>query len=254
LPDTTSKNRFSDRVANYVKYRPGYPDDLIDFIVQQTNLSGDKIIADIGSGTGISAKLFLEKNYTLYGVEPNEPMRQAAEEYLRPFPKFQSINGSAENTNLPGNCIDLIICAQAFHWFNNRETKNEFIRIAKENASLTLIWNDRKANEPFQQAYEKVIQDFSIDYNEVTHRNISEEQVRSFFHPHPVAIKTFYYAQQFDWEGFLGRVVSSSYMPDEKHPNYPQMKEALADIYHTFNKDGFVTFAYDTKLYFGKIK
>jgi hypothetical protein len=188
------------------------------------------------------------------GVEPNSNMRKAAEEYLHAYPLFQSVEGTADHTGLPDNSVDLIICAQAFHWFNKPETKTEFQRIAKENACLALIWNDRKANEPFQQAYEKVIQDFSIDYNEVTHRNITPESITSFFQPFEMEKKTFYYAQQFDWEGFLGRVVSSSYMPGENHADYPQMKQALEDIYKKFNREGILTFAYDTNLFLGRIK
>jgi SAM-dependent methyltransferase len=252
--DTAPLTRFSDRVADYVKYRPGYPEDMIDFIMEHTKWVAGQQAADIGSGTGISAKYFLQKKYTVFGVEPNESMRQAAESYLKEFPDFHSINGSAEHTTLPDGSVELIVCAQAFHWFNTPETKAEFRRIAKENGHVALIWNDRKADEPFQQAYEQVIQDFSIDYNAVTHRNITEEQVGAFFDPFPVKTKTFYYEQQFDWEGFLGRVVSSSYMPNENHPDYPHMKQALADIYHSYNRDGIITFAYDTKLYLGRIK
>lgn len=256
-PDKTApepKSRFSDRVSDYVKYRPGYPDALITHILEQSGLVPGGVVADIGSGTGISAKLFLEKGMTVYGVEPNGPMRAAAEDYLAAFPQFHSVDGSAEATTLPDDSVDLVVCAQAFHWFNNPETKAEFQRIAKPGAYLALVWNDRKAGEPFQEAYEAVIQQFSIDYNTVTHRNISEAQVRDFFVPFPVDIKTFYYAQQFDWPGFLGRVTSTSYMPGEGHPDYPQMKQALADIYQAFNQDEIVTFAYDTKLYLGRIK
>jgi SAM-dependent methyltransferase len=252
--DAAPQTRFSDRVADYVKYRPGYPADMIDFIIDYAHFPASCPVADIGSGTGISAKLFLEKSHTVFGVEPNEPMRQAAEAYLEKYPDFHSVQGSAETTTLPDGSVDLIVCAQAFHWFNNSATKKEFQRISKENGYLALVWNDRKADEPFQQAYEKVIQDYSIDYNAVTHRNISAEQVSDFYHPFPVVAKTFYYEQQFDWDGFLGRVVSSSYMPNENHPDYPHMKQALADIYQAFNRDGIVTFAYDTKLYLGRIK
>jgi ubiquinone/menaquinone biosynthesis C-methylase UbiE len=241
-------------VADYVKYRPGYPPELTGFIFGHTHLPANSAVADIGSGTGISAKLFLEQGHTVYGVEPNEPMRQAAESYLSDYPDFHSVRGTAEATTLPDESVEVIVCAQAFHWFHNFAAKNEFIRIAKANGSLALIWNDRKADDPLQQAYEKVIQDYSIDYNTVTHRNISGDQVLDFFRPFPVVTRSFYYEQQFDWEGFLGRVVSSSYMPNENHPDYPHMKQALADIYQAYNRDGIVTFAYDTNLYLGRIK
>ncbi len=115
--------RFSNRVENYVKYRPGYPREVLDLFRDEMNLTENSVIADIGSGTGISAKLFLENGNEVFGVEPNAAMRGAAEEFLREFPKFKSVDGTAENTNLPDNSVDLVVAAQAFHWFDKDKTR-----------------------------------------------------------------------------------------------------------------------------------
>lgn len=248
-----AKQRFSDRVEHYIKYRPGYPDSIISTLQLEIGLMDDDVVADIGSGTGISARLFLENGNTVYGVEPNEPMRKAAEAMLRSYEHFISVHGSSEATGLKDHSVDLIVCAQAFHWFDREKTKQEFLRIADSGAHLALIWNDRKASEPFQQDYEKIIQQYSIDYNEVTHRNISEEMIRDFFAPHKYHKFVLDYAQHFDLEGLIGRVVSSSYMPNEGHPDYPSLKNAIADLYHTYEQNGIVTFAYDTSLFVGRM-
>jgi len=52
-------SRFSNRVEDYVKYRPGYPVEIINFLQSKFGLSPDKIIADIGAGTGILLNYFL---------------------------------------------------------------------------------------------------------------------------------------------------------------------------------------------------
>lgn len=247
------KQRFSNRVENYIKYRPGYPEEIIAVLQLEIGLVPEDVVADIGSGTGLSAQLFLEHGNTVYGVEPNEPMRKAAEGLLKDYTNFISVHGSSEATNLKTSSIDLIVCAQAFHWFDREKTKQEFHRITDSGAHLALIWQDRKSDDPFQQGYEKIIQDFSIDYNEITHRNISEEIIANFYAPNKFRKFVLYYEQQFDLEGLIGRVVSSSYMPDETHPNYPHMIDALTDIYHAYNKEGMLTFAYDTNLYIGSI-
>ena len=136
--------RFSNRVANYVKYRPGYPKEILDVFRDEMNLRTDSIIADVGSGTGISSKVFLENGNKVHGVEPNAAMREAAEEFLNNFPQFESVDGTSEATNLPDDSVDFIIAAQAFHWFEPNKTRPEFKRILREGGYVALIWNERQ--------------------------------------------------------------------------------------------------------------
>jgi ubiquinone/menaquinone biosynthesis C-methylase UbiE len=131
-----STTRFSNRVEQYVKYRPGYPKEIIAFLHQQVELDDSKIIADIGSGTGISAQLFLENGNVVYAVEPNDAMRTKAEELFYTYTSFISTAATAEATTLPDSGIDLIVAGQAFHWFDAMKAKLEFSRIAKPNHHL----------------------------------------------------------------------------------------------------------------------
>ncbi|MBK9330419.1 MAG: class I SAM-dependent methyltransferase [Sphingobacteriales bacterium] len=248
------KHRFSDRVENYIKYRPGYPEEIIATLQLEIGLMPSDVVADIGSGTGLSAKLFLEHGNTVYGVEPNEPMRKAAEALLAEYDHFISIHGSSEATSLKADSIDLIVCAQAFHWFDRAKTKTEFQRIAAKGAHLCLIWNDRKASEPFQQDYEQLIQDFAIDYNEISHRNITQDIISDFYAPNTFKKFILNYEQHFNLEGLIGRIISSSYMPNQCHPNFPQLRNAIVHLFNAYEQNGIVTFAYDTNLYIGKIK
>lgn len=246
------KHRFSDRVENYIKYRPGYPKEVITTLKGEIDLKPEDIIADIGSGTGLSAKLFLENGNTVYGVEPNEPMRKAAEGLLSEYDNFISVHGSSEASNLAANSIDLIVCAQAFHWFDRKKTKKEFQRIANNGAHLCLLWNDRKASEPFQRDYENIIQEFATDYNDITHRNITNEIITEFYAPNAFKKIVLQYEQHFDLEGLIGRIVSSSYMPNEKDDNFPQLRNAIVDLFNAYKQNELVTFAYNTILYIGK--
>ena len=113
-------NRFSNRVDAYVKYRPAYPQELITFLKQEGMLHSETIIADIGSGTGISSELFLKEGNTVIGVEPNQEMRETAEKLLTKYDNFKSINATAEHTTLKDKSVDLVIVAQAFHWFDKQ--------------------------------------------------------------------------------------------------------------------------------------
>src|SRR6188768_41148 len=114
---TDSVERFSDRVANYIKYRPDYPREVLTYLAENCGLTHETVIADIGCGTGISSALFLENCNQVFGVEPNDAMRNAAIECLAAFPDFTPVNGTSGATTLPDNAVDMIVAAQAFHWF-----------------------------------------------------------------------------------------------------------------------------------------
>ena len=252
-------DRFSNRVENYIKFRPDYPVEIILFLKEQGILTKESVIADIGSGTGISSELFLKEGNVVYGVEPNREMRGAAQKLLAGYKNFCSINGTAENTTLPTDDIDLIICGQAFHWFEKEKCKTEFKRILKTEARLpdrqgnvVLMWNDRRTDTtPFLQAYEDFIKMFATDYLQVNHKNIDEKIFNDFFDG-DYKMKSFLNFQHFDFEGLKGRILSSSYMPSEEHKDFDFMMSVLKKIFNRFQENGKVTIEYDTKIYYGR--
>ncbi|HVE57072.1 MAG TPA: class I SAM-dependent methyltransferase [Pyrinomonadaceae bacterium] len=167
--------RFSNRVENYIKYRPSYPKEILEVFRGGMNLTLNSVIADIGSGTGISARLFLENGNAVFGVEPNAAMREAAEEFLKAFPKFESVDGTAENTNLPDNSVDFVIAAQAFHWFDKDRTPAEFRRILRSDGFAALIWNERQLDSnAFLRDYEELLKNYGTDYEKVRHDNLDK--------------------------------------------------------------------------------
>jgi len=249
-----STTRFSNRVDNYVKYRPGYPAEVINFLQNECGLSGDSVIADIGSGTGIFTKLLLEHGYEVYAVEPNVDMQQAAKQLFGNNKNFIPVNASADAATLPANSVDLIVCAQAFHWFNNEKTQAEFKRILTDNGSVALIWNNRLAGvDDFSTAYENLLKQDSIDYNKVNHRNISDIDLKAFFKDGIYKTAKFPNAQVFDESGFLGRAFSSSYVPAGGTEAGEKFRVLLKDIFARYNKNGEVSFHYQTEVYLGKV-
>ncbi len=256
---TTVTNRFSDRVDNYVKYRPHYPAETVDFLSAEGIISENSVIADIGSGTGISAELFLKNNYKVIGVEPNEPMRHAAEMILQSYSDkklFVSVNGKAEDTNLEDQSVDIVLCAQAFHWFNNDAFKAECKRILKPTGNVVLMWNDRRTDSTdFLKVYEDFLQMFGTDYNEINHKNTQEmAQFDNFFGKENYKEKSFYNYQDVNFEGLKGRVLSSSYMPNEGHADFDHMIYCLKKIFMRYQENGVVRLDYDTKIYYGQME
>ncbi len=246
--------RFSDRVDNYIKYRPSYPPQVIAFLAAVCNLSGDAVIADVGSGTGIFTGLLLDRGYTVYAVEPNKAMRQAAETLFSSNNNFISVSGTAEATILPANSADLVVCAQAFHWFDPEKTQTEFKRILKADGKVALIWNNRDAeSDEFSIAYESILKQDSIDYNKVNHRNISDINFKAFFKDGIYREEKYANVQVFDEEGFLGRAFSSSYVPPEGSEEGEKFRILLKDIFARYNQNGQVSFHYQTEIYLGEV-
>ena len=246
--------RFSDRVENYIRYRPSYPIQVIELMRREMNLNENSFVADVGSGTGIFTKLLLETGCTVYAVEPNEPMRRAGEEFLQKFERFRSIDGSSENTNLPDETVDLIVAAQAFHWFEREKAKGEFRRIIKPGGFVALIWNERQlASTAFLRDYEDLLLRYGTDYKEVRHDAVSTDNISPFFFEdfHEIYFPN---VQRVDFDGLKGRLLSASYIPHSGHPRFGEMLLELKNIFDRHAEADAVEILYDTRVFYGKFK
>jgi len=250
---TNSLERFSNRVENYIKYRPSYPKEVLEVFRNEMNLTENSAVADIGSGTGISARLFLENGNEVFGVEPNAAMRAAAEEFLRDFPRFESVDGTAENTNLPTDCVDFVIAAQAFHWFDTDKTPAEFRRILRENSFVALIWNERQLDSnAFLRDYEELLKKYGTDYEKVRHDNLDKEIFEKSFQAE-FSVKTFLNVQTLDFEGLKGRLLSSSYMPSETDSRFEPMLIELQRLFEKYAESGKIQILYNTNIFYTRL-
>lgn len=242
--------RFSNRVENYVKYRPSYPPEVLHLFHNEMFLQTDSVVADIGSGTGISAKIFLENGNKVYGVEPNKAMRDAAEVFLQDFTQFESVDGTSENTRLPDKSVDFIVAAQAFHWFDLDKTRPEFHRILRDNGFAALIWNERQLDTtPFLRGYEEILKKFGTDYEKVRHDHLDEKIFADFFQAE-FSQKTFLNVQTVDFEGLKGRMVSSSYIPSEDSEVFKPMIAELRALFEKYAENGKIQILYNTNIYY----
>jgi len=246
--------RFSDRVENYIKYRPSYPPEVLAYLANQCNLNSGSAIADVGSGTGIFSALLLAQGYKVYGVEPNEAMQEAAVKQFGGHDNFIPVTGTAEITTLPAASVDLVVCAQAFHWFDAEKTQTEFKRILKKGGYVALIWNNRDAEtDEFSKAYEDLLKQDSVDYNKVNHRNIDDINFKSFFKDGQYEAAKYPNVQVFDEDGLLGRAFSSSYVPAEDTDEGKTFKGLLKALFAKYQIEGKVSFYYQTEVFLGNV-
>ncbi|MDY6837827.1 MAG: class I SAM-dependent methyltransferase [Thermodesulfobacteriota bacterium] len=246
--------RFSLRVQYYLKYRPKYPDKVISYLRQRLNLTQSAVVADIGSGTGLLSEMFLKNGNFVCAVEPNNKMREASKRLLEKYERLSLLKATAEDTRLESKSVDFVVAGQAFHWFNADASKREFSRIIKPGGFVVLIWNVRSADATaFLKDYEELLCHYAFDYQYEKCNDPSISRIKAFFYPYKYTLKTFENRQSVDYQGLLGRLLSSSYAPLPDNEQYQPMIHRLKEIFETHNKQGVVSFEYVTKVYSGRI-
>ena len=245
--------RFSSRVEHYLRFRPSYPREVMLVLRDQCALTPESVVADVASGTGLFTRLLLENGNPVFGVEPNENMRRAGENFLARCPRFVSIAGTAEATTLPDRSVDLITSAQAGHWFDRERARAEFLRILKPDSFLSLIWNERRIKHiGFEAAYEDLVAEYGLDYEEVQERG-KRAQGAEFFAPSHCELRVLPNHQDLDYAGLEGRLLSSSYIPQSGHESYATMLVDLRRMFDKYQRNGIVRVEYDTRVFFGKL-
>jgi SAM-dependent methyltransferase len=253
MPVKDATQRFSSRVENYVRYRPGYPPEVLELLKNECGLTPDSVIADIASGTGILTRMLAENGNRVFGVEPNDEMRRAGERLLESYSGFKSIAGTAEATTLPDHSVDIVTAAQAAHWFDREKARREFVRILKPGGWLVLPWNERRTDStPFLREYEHLLLAYGTDYQEVRHERTTAE-IADFFSPSPFRSSTLEMRQEVDYPGLEGRLLSSSYTPTSDHANYDAMLRELRRIFDAHQIDDRVSLDYNTLVYYGRL-
>jgi SAM-dependent methyltransferase len=245
---------FAPLAEDYAHYRPGYPAEVLDVLTSECGLTRDWLIADIGSGTGNLARLFLAAGYKVVGVEPNREMREAGERLLSGYTAFRSIDGAAESMPLDTGSVEMITVGQALHWFDVEKARAEFERILRPGGWIAVLWNDRLSDTTA----------FTREYDAITSALADE-------HPSPCTSAPsfsagldrlvgsapysagFPHSQSFDLNGLLGRARSSGYIPQPGAPGYTEITALVSDLFARHQHEGIVDFHYMTRLFVGHL-
>lgn len=246
--------RFSSRAEHYAQHRPGYPQALYDHLRAHASFSAGKPVADLGSGTGLLSRLFLDNGHPVFAIEPNPPMRRAAEKRLADYAGFRSLAGQAEAIPLEDASVSLLVAGQAFHWFDALAFKAEAQRVLAPGGYVALIWNRRVDHDPFVIAYEALLDQHAIDYYkaDAKHR-MTDDKIGAFFAPVPLRAVSLPNPHRYDWDGLSGLAMSQSYVPQPDHPNHARFFKGLRALFDEYQKEGSITLALSTNLYFATI-
>lgn len=246
--------RFTDRVDDYRQYRPRYPATIVDLLARDCNLSRDATIADIAAGTGLLAEIFLAHSNRVIAIEPNARMREACATLESIYRRLECVDGTAENTHLPESSVDMVTVGQAMHWFDLPHARAEFARIVRPGGWCVIAYNHRRrGGDPFHEGYERLLNEFGIDYREVQSDHLTYERLQEFFHPATMRQRSLLNVQTLDLEGLHGRIVSSSYMPQLGHARYEELQQAVEALFEQCQKDGSVRMEYDCVVCYGQL-
>ena len=245
---------FSSRVENYIRYRPSYPPALLGHLKQDCGFTEAAVVADVGSGTGKLAEMFLRNGNKVYGVEPNREMREAGERLLKEYDGFKSVSGMAEDTTLTEASVEYVTVGQSLHWFDLDRARVEFRRILKPGGWVVVVWNKRReASDSFGREYGKLVRTFGRNFEMENHRRLDRTALCRFFGG-DFRFQEFNNLHRFDFEGLKGRLLSSSYSPESGHPNHIPMLSQLRRIFDAHQVNGKVTFEYETRVYYGHLR
>ena len=249
------REKFTNKVDDYVKYRPNYPKELIDYLTNELGMSKDSTVADVGAGTGILTKLLADKVKTIYAVEPNLNMRTACEIYCADFKSFVAIDGGAEDTNLQDKSVDFITVAQAFHWFDREKTKVEFQRVLKPGGKVILVWNRKLYGTELVQENDRLCKRLCPEFKgfgggfETRPENYSD-----FFKNGLCEYKIFDNDMTFySLESFIGQALSHSALPSKGDANYQEFIDGMGEIFNKYSQKGILTMPSKTHGYIGEI-
>jgi SAM-dependent methyltransferase len=238
--------RFTDRVADYVRHRPTYPQGAIDAVLEGLGGARGLAAADVGAGTGISSRLLARRGVRVTAIEPNEAMRRAGEAEGTPGVEWR--NGTAEATGMGDSAVDLVLCAQAFHWFEPGAALREFHRILKMEGRLAIMWNCRDRSDRFTAAYCRAIAEIGgesrVETKEFDAGTVAQSGLFG-----PVRMSVFPNEQRLDMEGLIGRALSASYSP-KSGPGHERLLQSLRDLHgRCADGAGMVTLRYRTEVY-----
>ncbi|MEY8382754.1 class I SAM-dependent methyltransferase [Christensenellaceae bacterium 44-20] len=245
--------RFDGKAALYGQYRPSYPAEYFDYLFQKARLEPEDAIADIGAGTGIFTRQLLGCGFSVFAVEPGEDMRRQGREHLGDTPGLRWVSGSAEQTTLPPGSVGLVTAAQAFHWFDREKFAAECRRILRPGGLVALVWNIWAPECALTQRCAEVFSRYCPGFHGFSGgSSVAPDALEPFFLDRKMGYRQFPNDLFYDWDAFLGRMLSSSYAPKEQDAQYPALVEALRRIFEEESQDGILRFPMRTRSFLGR--
>jgi len=235
-----NENQFKGK-AQFYNSRPSYPQKCIDYLINKFGLNSDSVIADIGAGTGILTKPFLDFGCSVYAVEPNKDMFSELNNNLSQYENIKFLNTTAENTDIPIFSCDAVVVGTAFHWFDKEIFRAECKRILKNNKYIALlrIANNTEADKQIEKINHYLEQDLN--------------DAKAFFGEGFMEHVCFEYTQSFDEERYIHHLLSSATAPLPNDASFDKYVNKCRNVFRKHFGNGIAELPFVVNCYIGKL-
>ena len=131
---------FGGQADAYERGRPSYPSGAVAWLVEGLSIGPGRRVLDLGAGTGKLTRMLGATGAELVAVEPVAAMRA---QFAAVLPDIELLDGTAEAIPLPDQSVDVVVAAQAFHWFDPLPALTEIARVLRPGGGLGMVWNER---------------------------------------------------------------------------------------------------------------
>lgn len=248
---------FSSKAGDYLAARPNYPAELLLHLRDRLPPASAGLgpqqahVVDLGAGSGQLTAGLLQQGLRVTAVEPSADMRALAVQRLGQQAGFAASAGTAEATSLPSGCADLITAAQAFHWFEIGAARRECLRLLKPKAEVALIWNDRRSEDPMQEALDALFDEFGGARRQAQKQHMNRQGdlheragLAAFFAGPVPASRHWDHEHQLDSAGLLSLAFSRSYIPARDSAEGQVLTQRLGELFARFAQQGRLTMSY----------
>lgn len=131
---------FNQAADYYDKYRPGYPKDIINSIIEETGMKNGSRIIEIGAGSGKATELFAGRGFNILCIEPGEDLVKIGNDKF----KNDTISFKCsrfEQYDFADQDWDVVLAAQAFHWVPQPQGYEKCADVLKTGGHLAVFWN-----------------------------------------------------------------------------------------------------------------
>ena len=245
-----NEERFTGLAAAYGRARPDYPAAPFERMVQ--GLPRPLRALDAGCGTGISTRRLREFADSVTGLDPNRDMLEAARRASAlDTPPIAWVHAPAEATGLPDRAFELVLSAQAFHWFDPATALAEFHRLLVPGGRAALLWNMRDDRDATTRAYSAIAVPHAkrhLDATSLAAREDTGRPLASSPHFRDHRRLDFTNEQRLDLQGLLDRAASASYYP-RQGPERAAADDRLRELFAREARHGAITLCYRVELH-----
>src|SRR5579872_514118 len=154
------RSDFNSLAKEYAEFRTSYSDALFQTILEYARVPLKGAVLDLACGTGLAMMPYLERGFTVTGVDIAPAMMEVARQAVAGRFDVLFCIGRAEALPFEDACFDLVSCGQSFHWFDAPLAFAECARVLRPGGAIAIFWKHAARDDPYTLAVEALIREW----------------------------------------------------------------------------------------------